>query len=346
MHRWIALALVAGCSSSAPTDAGPPDAPRDAGRDSGRPDAGPLPPCGAGDALALGQCVEQSRYESDLAAIAMPRVPDSAHWQVVQDLCATRLESLGFTVERHAYATGVNVVGVRDGASDPARRVLVGAHYDHIAGCEGADDNATGVAGALEAARVLAMASFDRTLVVACWDEEERGLVGSRAYAARARGRGEIIDAYFNFEMIGYRDTTPGSQRLPVGIDLLSRQAYAEYVANERRADFVAVVGDPMSSTAIASLERYADRIGLPFIPLLVRADLLMSPLAGDLRRSDHAAFWDQAYPGILITDTSEFRYDAYHCTSGPDVVANLDAELATQIVTMTVSAAAEALGL
>lgn len=339
---------VGGPDASADGGEGIVDAARhDAGRDAApRPDAGPLPTCATTDPLALGQCVEQARYQADLVTIAQPRDPGSAHWQAVQDLCADRLTSLGFTVERHTYATGVNVIGVRDGATDPTHRVLVGAHYDHIPGCAGADDNGTGVSGALEAARVLSMASFDRTLVVACWDEEERGLVGSRAYAARAHAAGEIIDDYFNFEMIGYRDTAPNTQRLPLGVDLAFREANAEYIANDRRADFVAVIGDPASDPSVTRLETYADRIGLPFIPLRVPASLLASSLASDLRRSDHASFWDQAYPGILITDTSEFRYDDYHCTAGPDVVENLDPVFATQIVTMTVSAAADSLGL
>jgi hypothetical protein len=352
----LAIAIVA-CSAPPAVDDAGNDADVDAGHDAAprpdvghdappRPDAGPLPTCATSDALALGQCIDRARYETDLAEIAMPREPSSAHWQAVQDLCADRLAMLGFTVERHTYATGVNVIGVRDGATDPTHRVLVGAHYDHIPGCAGADDNATGVAGALEVARVLAMASFDRTLVVACWDEEERGLVGSRAYAARAVAIGEIIDDYFNFEMIGYRNTAPNSQRLPLGIDLVFRDANAEYIANDRRADFVAVIGDPLSNDAVTSLETYADRIGLPFIPLRVPDSLLQSAAAGDLRRSDHAAFWDQMYPGILITDTSEFRYDAYHCTGGPDVVENLDAAFTTQILQMTTSAAASSLGL
>lgn len=332
----------------ADVDAGHDAAPRpDVGRDAPpRPDAGPLPSCATTDPLALSQCVERARYETDLAEIAMPREPSSAHWQLVQDLCADRLASLGFTVERHAYATGVNVIGVRDGATDPTHRVLVGAHYDHIPGCAGADDNATGVAGALEVARVLSTASYDRTLVVACWDEEERGLVGSRAYAVRARTRGELIDDSFDFEMIGYRNTAPNTQRLPLGIDLVFRDANAEYLANEKRADFVAVVGDPASDDAITHLETYADRIGLPFIPLRVPASLLQSSAAGDLRRSDHASFWDQTYPGVLITDTSEFRYAEYHCMGGPDVVSNLDAAFSTQILQMTVAAAVESLGL
>lgn len=346
---FIALSCaLSACGPSFVADAGT-DGGRDAGHDAGRDagtDAGPLPDCSTASPLALGQCVEGARYQADLEAIAMPREPESTHWQLVQDLCATRLEELGFTVERHAYATGINVVGVREGTSEPERRVLVGAHYDHIPGCAGADDNATGVAGALEAARVLAMASYPRTLVVACWDEEERGLIGSRAYAERARAGGETIDAYFNFEMIGFTDDTPGAQSMPIGFDALFRRQAREVEDNEYRGDFIAVVGDPASEATVAILERHADRIGLPFIPLVVPESLLDSGAIADLRRSDHASFWDQGYPGMMLTDTSEFRYDDYHCTEGPDVVENLDQEFSTLVVSMTVAAAAESLGL
>lgn len=354
-HSLVLLSVaVAACGTTASprdsgldsgTDAGSSSG-SDAGEDGGRVDAGPLPACGADTPLALSQCVDVARYETDLAAIAMERVPESAHWQTVQDLCATRLEALGFVVERQSYATGVNVIGVRAGTADATRRVLVAAHYDHIAGCDGADDNASGVAGVLEAARVLVGASYPRTLVVACWDEEERGLIGSRAYAARARANGDMIDAYFNFEMIGYRDSTPDSQTLPTGFSLLFREAAAENDANQRRGNFVAVIGDPESSATIASLERYADRTGLLFIPLVLPASLLASPATSDLRRSDHASFWQQGYPAMMITDTGEFRYDRYHCSSGPDVPGNLDVGFATQIVAITVAAAAESLGL
>jgi Zn-dependent M28 family amino/carboxypeptidase len=269
----------------------------------------------------------------------------SAHWQVVQDLCADRFEAAGFTVERHDYGTGVNVIGVRMGSATPAERVLIGAHYDHIEGCPGADDNASGVAGVLEAARVLSMASYARTLVVACWDEEERGLIGSEAYAARARAASETIVDYFNFEMIGYKTDEPDTQTVPAGFELLFPAAIAELRANQNRGDFVSVIGDPASMATMDALERHADRIGLPFIAVDVPESLLSSPLAGDIRRSDHAAFWDEMYPGMLITDTSEFRYRQYHCMDGDDVASNLDAEFASDIVRITVAAAAESLG-
>jgi hypothetical protein len=346
------LGLVAcGSSNTSGTDAGPRDAgPSDAGpHDAGDAEQppGPLPACATTDPLALSQCVDEARYRADLEQIAMPRQPASAHWQVVQDLCATRLTELGFEVERHAYDTGINVIGVREGTSEAARRVIVSAHYDHIPGCVGADDNASGVAGTLEAARVLAsIPALPRTLVIACWDEEERGLVGSRAYATRARERGEIIDAHFDLEMIGFVNSEPGSQRMPDGVGLLFPDAEREWRAREQRGDFIAVIGDEPSMTKVAALERYADRIGLPFIPLVVPSGLLNLPQLGDLRRSDHAAFWEQGYPGIMITDTSEFRYAAYHCANGPDVVENLDISFASQVTRMTVAAAAEALGI
>jgi hypothetical protein len=321
----------------------------DVGRDAPRFDVAgdaPLPACSNASPLALTQCVEETRYQTDLVDIAMERVPASAQWQRVQDLCATRLASLGFEVERQAYGTGVNVIGVRMGTTDPEHRVVLGAHYDHIAGCAGADDNATGVAGLLEAARVLSTASYPRTLVVACWDEEEAGLLGSLAYAGRARTRREQIDMNFTFEMIGYTSHAPGSQSIPTGFDLLFPEGAAEVAANESRGDFVAVVGDPASNPSVAMLEHYADWMRLPFVPLVVPMSLLSSPLIGDLRRSDHASFWATRVPAVMITDTSNFRYANYHCFEGEDVVANLDQHFASQIVAMTVGAAAETLGL
>lgn len=352
MHaRTLAfLALLVGCGSTPD----PEDAGSDAGIDTGSEviDTGvdaptdPLPACGAASPLALTQCVEAERYQTDLVEVAMERDPGSSHWQMIQDLCADRLTSLGFTVERHAYATGVNVIGVREGTTDPEHQVMIAAHYDHIPGCAGADDNASGVAGVLEAARVLSMASYPRTLVIACWDEEERGLIGSRAYAARAQAAGDLIDAHFDFEMIGYVSSEPDTQRFPAGFDVLFPDAAAEVEANDNRADFVAVIGDPGAEANVDSMESFADRIGLPFVPIVVPASLIDSPLIGDLRRSDHAAFWEIDVPAMLITDSSEFRYDAYHCRTGEDVVANLNRTFSSQVIAVTVGAAAEALGL
>lgn len=341
-HHLLAL-LLGACGGSGPIDAGVDsglDAATDAGADAGPP---PLPACGPGAPDALMACVDRARYVADLEAIEGERPPGSPHHGEVRELVAARLEALGFTVERHDYGTGVNVVGVREGATAPGERVLISAHYDHIAGCAGADDNASGTAGALEAARVLATATHDRTLVVAFWDEEERGLVGSEAYAARAAAAGEAIVANFVFEMIGYRDVTPNSQTFPEGFELLFPRQVRQVESNDSRGDFVVLIADELrSAEATAALVRMAARVDLPAVALTLNEGNTASPLLGDLRRSDHAPFWAEGMPGMMIGDTANFRYARYHCAAGPDTSDQLDPAFSVQIIQATVGAAAE----
>jgi Zn-dependent M28 family amino/carboxypeptidase len=305
---WLFFALACGCGSSAPSD--------------------PI------------HSVEQTRIAADLDVIAAPRSPGLAQWQAVQDLCADRFATLGYTVERHAYATGVNVIGVLAGSRVPAEQVLVSAHYDSVPNCAGADDNGSGVAGVLEAARVLALQPHDRTIVVACWDEEERGLIGSRAYVTRAAAASDQIAASFVFEMIGYRSTAPNSQRSDAKIAAIFPDQEAQLAANEYRGDFLLVVHDTRADTAAAALVQTATEVGLPTLVLRVLDGLKTNSAAGALRRSDHAPFWDVDYPALQLTDTADYRNAHYHCGGGPDVVADLDLAFATQVVQATVGAA------
>jgi Zn-dependent M28 family amino/carboxypeptidase len=305
---WLAVALVAGCgSSSAPTPV---------------------------------QSVDPARITADLDVIAMPRSPGIAHWQTVQDLCADRFASLGYTVERQQYATGVNVIGVLQGARVPAERVVISAHYDSVTSCPGADDNGSGVAGVLEAARVLALQPHDRTIVVACWDEEERGLIGSRAYVTRAAAAGDQIVASFVFEMIGFKSTEPNSQKSDAKIAAIFPDAEAQLAANQYRGDFLLVVHDEHADAAVAALVTTATEVGLSTVVLRVLDGLKTNSAAGALRRSDHAPFWDVDYPALQLTDTAEYRNAHYHCGTGPDVVADIDFAFATQVVQATVGAA------
>lgn len=308
-------------------------------------DAGPRGACSTATPEGLQGCVDRARYVADVEAIAGVRPPGSEHHQVVRALCASRLESLGFDVELHDYGSGVNVVGVRPGTSS-TERVLISAHYDGVPQCDAADDNATGVAAALETARVLGAVEHERTLVVACWDEEETGYVGSLAYATRAQEEGQEIAASFVFETIGYRDTTPGSQAFPDGFGLLFPDAQAAVEARASRGDFVALVADALHSTETTeTLATMAERVGLPVVPIVVSEALKDSPYTADLRRSDHAPFWLVDAPGIMITDTADFRNDRYHCAGGEDTIEHLDHDFTVSIIQMTVGAAAASLG-
>jgi len=317
------------------------------GSGGGGPDGGQPVSCGAGSAEALMACVSRTDYQADLGFVAAERPPGSEHHGAVRAMCADRFEALGYQVELYDYGTGVDVIGVKAGAVVPDERVLVAAHYDHIPGCAGADDNGSGVAGLLQVAGALARAELERSLVVACWDEEERGLIGSAAYAQRAHDRAERIVANFTFEMIGVKKTEPGSQTLPAGLDLLFPDQAAELDENEYRGDFIALVYDTShSQQPVADMTALGETVGLSSIGLGLSDALKNSDLVSDLRRSDHAPFWMADLPGIMITDTSEFRYPQYHCYDGDDVVANLDPDFSVQVIQATVGAAALAAGL
>jgi Zn-dependent M28 family amino/carboxypeptidase len=296
--------------------------------------------CGSSSTPGPVQSVDEQRIAADLTTVAAPRSPGLPQWQAVQDLCADRFASLGYTVERHAYATGVNVIGVRPGTRVPAEQVFLSAHYDSVTNCPGADDNGSGVAGVLEAARVLSLQPHDRTIVVACWDEEERGLIGSRAYVTRAAAAGDQIVASFVFEMIGFRSTVPNAQKSDAKNAAIFPDQEAQLAANEYRGDFLLVVHDEHADAPVAALVQTATEVGLPTLVLRVLDGLKTNSAAGALRRSDHAPFWDVDYPALQLTDTADYRNAHYHCIGGPDAIADLDLAFATLVVQATVGAA------
>lgn len=296
---------------------------------------------GFGTPAALAACVDTARLEADLVTIARPRPAGSPHHRTIRELCASRFEQYGYDVELHDYGSGVNVIG-RLAGSDPTRGALVvSAHYDSIADCDGADDNASGVAGTLEAARVLSGGGFAADVVVACWDQEEPGLLGSRAYAERATERGELIDLAISLEMIGYTSDEPDSQGVPAGFDVLFPNAVAQIEADANRGRFIAFVIDESAASATAPLAHAADSLSLRNVVLEIPDDVRNTPAVSDLRRSDHASFWSEGYPAVMVTDTADYRNPNYHCFAANDAAEDLDFAFMRQVVAATVQGVA-----
>jgi Zn-dependent M28 family amino/carboxypeptidase len=308
-------------------------------------DPAQTPGCPVEYSQSASACVDVDRIAADVRRVAHPRPPGSMHWLSTQSLCAETFVELGYEVEQHRYETGINVIGTKRGSNHSDEQVVVGAHYDHIAGCDGADDNASGVAGLLEIARVLAGRTFDRTLVLACWDEEERGMLGSHAWVTRARARDEAVTVYFNFDAIGVRRTEPQTQEIPPGFELVFPREVAELEQAERRGDFVAIISNtaarPFADVMAEQARRHGD---LRSVVLEVGSMLLATPLSIDLRRSDHASFWDAGWPAVMITDTAEFRTPTYHCRGGPDAFETIDAAFVAEIARATTVAIEHAL--
>ncbi len=117
----------------------------------------------------------------------------------------SQLTSLGFASRIETYGTGGNVVAELPATMATAAWLVLGAHFDTVSGSPGANDNATGVAMVLAAARGLAGVSCrDTNVAFVFFDQEEIGLVGSAAYAAAARAAGTNIIAAHTIDQAGW----------------------------------------------------------------------------------------------------------------------------------------------
>jgi hypothetical protein len=117
---------------------------------------------------------------------------------------AAAYQALGYTVTQPSYGSGTNLVATRAGTG--GRALVVGAHYDAVPGVPGADDNGSGLAVQLAAARALAGCTLEGELRFVAFDEEELGFVGSRAYVAGLRAAGTVaqVQGMLNLDMMGY----------------------------------------------------------------------------------------------------------------------------------------------
>ena len=127
------------------------------------------------------------------------RKHDSPMNQIAAQYIYEKLQGFGLNT-RYQYnsATSVNVIGKKTGTKYPNKYYIICGHYDNITQCSsdtvyGADDNASGVCGVLETARIISSLNFDYSVYFVAFDEEEIGLFGSRAFVDTAFARGDTI---------------------------------------------------------------------------------------------------------------------------------------------------------
>jgi hypothetical protein len=240
------------------------------------------------------------------------------------------LQESGLTARSHVFSfpNGVDVVERCNvwteilGSTHPDQIVVVGAHYDSVKGCPGANDNASGVAALLAIARRLAASQPERTLrFVAFTDEEppcfQTERMGSLAYAKACKAKGENIAAMISLETLGCYSEEEGSQTYPLPI---LRFAYPS------RGNFVAFVGNVASSGLVReAIETFRETTAIPS-----EGTALPGWIPG-VGWSDQWSFWQQGYPAIMVTDTAPFRYRHYHKAS--DTPDKLDYERLARVV-------------
>jgi Zn-dependent M28 family amino/carboxypeptidase len=262
---------------------------------------------------------DRARLEAAVRRLAVPRHPVATPQALAaaERFVETHFVEYGLAVERQPFEwrgrTHRNVVGTLAG-SDPARPwVVVGAHFDSVARSPGADDNASGVAGVLEVARLLAGFRPAATMQFVGFNLEEiqdtllHYKVGSKFYVERLKEEGRRVAGALVLEMVGF---TGPRQIVPAAVQLVKKVP--------REGTFLAAVGDGGSGVLLQAMELAAKDV----IPLVSLAVPLKGWLVPDTRRSDNARFWDVGYPALMITDTADLRNPHYHqATDTPDTL-------------------------
>jgi len=180
-----------------------------------------------------------------------------------------------------------NVIAEKTGKVYPRDILIICGHYDSTSPAAtrqtlapGADDNASGTAAVIEAARALSPFPLDFTVRFIAFSAEEWGLYGSRDYADKARATGESILGVINLDMIAYADALP--EELEVIVN-----APSEWLAERLAA----------AATLYADLEA-RKRIDASIV------------------YSDHAPFWDRGYHALLAIEDHPLQNPYYHKTT------------------------------
>ncbi len=205
---------------------------------------------------------------------------------------------------------------------DSNERIVVGAHYDVAGPYPGADDNASGVAGLLELARLLKDENLPMKVELVSYPCEEPPYfytrkMGSFVHAKSLKDQGVKVRSMLALEMIGYFTDEEGSQSYPL---FLLRPFYPSV------GNYIAVVGKLFQRKLVRTIRQAMDTA----TPLPVES--LNAPrLLPGVSLSDHLNYWWAGYPAAMITDTAFYRNPNYH--TAYDTPDTLDYQRMAQVV-------------
>lgn len=228
-----------------------------------------------------------------------------------------------FTVNGVEYK---NVVGRIGDKSLPT--IVIGAHYDVFDDLPGADDNASGVAGMIEALRFLRGGKAGFCIEFVAYTLEEPPFFGSQAmgsfiHANNMHYDNRIVYGMISVEMIGYFSDEKGSQDYPLGLMKWFYGSKGDYILLTRK------FFPGQFSRKIGKHFKRSEKIRTKKInaPTFIRG----------IDFSDHRNYWTFGYDAFMITDTSFYRNKNYHHAS--DTPETLDYERMAKVVDALIAA-------
>ena len=208
----------------------------------------------------------------------------------------------------------VNVIAIQRGTTDPNRFVMMSGDIDSrvsdaldfTSDSPGANDNASGVAGTLEAARALSRYQFDGSIIYAALSGEEQGLFGGEILARHAQEEGWNLEGVINNDMIGNIEGITGV------VNNTTARVFAPGLpptADEATLRRVLTTGGELD-TPPRQLARYIDRIADIYLPNLDVNVIYRLDRFG--RGGHHTPFFLAGYPAVRLMETNE-NYTRQH---------------------------------
>jgi hypothetical protein len=202
------------------------------------------------------------------------------------------------------------------------RKLILGAHYDSFGGTPGADDNASGVAGLLELARMIAANPPDAEIELVAYTLEEPPFfggteMGSAVHADSVAKEKSRIIGVIVLEMIGYFSDEPGSQNYPLPILKAyypGRGNFITVVSRWDQGSWIKDLKSAMQGTTALPVYSFRGPEALPGVDF-----------------SDHRNYWPHGIPAAMVTNTAFYRNTAYH--SPDDTAERLDYDRMAMVV-------------
>lgn len=223
------------------------------------------------------------------------------------DYIEEKLTAYGCDVKRQSFTymenTYHNIIGEVKGDND-SEILVIGAHYDTVPGTPGADDNASGIAGLLELARLATENPVSRTVCFGAFTLEEPPFfktshMGSYVYAKSLKENKVKVEGMVSLEMIGYYCEKKGCQYYPFSF---FKWFYPE------KGNFIAFVGNISSKNFTRRTKHAFQKASV--LPVVSLNTVSLVP---GVDFSDHSSFWNFDYPAFMITDTAFYRNPNYH---------------------------------
>jgi Zn-dependent M28 family amino/carboxypeptidase len=272
--------------------------------------------------------VDPSRLEAHVRKLSIELTPrDADHTENLDRAAAYIKEQFSQTkalvgeqvygVQGRTYRNVIAYFGPETG-----ERIIVGAHYDTAGPLPGADDNASGVAGLIELARLLNDKQLPLRIELVAFSLEEPPYfgttgMGSSVHAVSLSKQNVHVKAMISLEMLGCFSDAPDSQHFPIG----ALSAFYPSTGN-----YIAVVGR-LSDGLLVRRTKAAMRNAAPLPVYSINAPRFIP----GVDFSDQLNYWHAGYGAVMITDTAFYRNRNYH--TAQDTAEKLDYKRMAMVV-------------